>query len=80
MPIAQGGCLLNADRARGPWVKLRLCICSLLGKLKEAAGAISGQSSLHKVLEITTVRQQGLGMDDIAHKGCIEKRESRADF
>ena len=68
-----------ADSTGGPWVKLRLHVCSSLGKLKGAAGAVGGQSPLHKGLEITTMREQSLGMDEIAHKECTEKRESRAE-
>lgn len=68
----------HADSTGGPWVKPTTCLL-LVRQTEGSCGAVGGQSPLHKGLEITTMREQSLGMDEIAHKERTEKRGSRAE-
>lgn len=62
-----------------PWVKLRLYVCSLPGKLKKAAGVVSDQSSLHKGLESIAIGKLSHGLDEITYKECTEKKGASVD-
>lgn len=69
---------IHANSSWVPWVKLRLCVCFLSGKLKRAAGVIVSQSSPQRFGSYHW--QVGShGMDEVTYKECTEKKESRAE-